>query len=61
MLYFAEAVSISLAIGVAAALWQAKPGNRLRDALGVAGTGLILWLLGGLAVLLGVPIHGISD
>ena len=61
MLHFAKAVSISLMIGVAAALWDAKPGNRLKDALGVASTGLIIWLLAGLAVLLGVPIHGISD
>ena len=61
MLHFAKAVSISVMIGVAAALWQAKPGERLKPASGVACTALILWLAGGLAVLLGVPIHGISD
>jgi hypothetical protein len=61
MLAFAKAVSVSLLIGVAVALWRAKPGARLKEALGVAGAILAISLACGLAVLLGVPIHGLLD
>ena len=61
MLAFVKAVSVSVLIGVAIALWRAKPGARLKEALGVACAILAISLACGLAVLLGVPIHGISD
>ena len=61
MLAFVKAVSVSVLIGVAVALWRAKPGERRKEALGVGLTVLAISLACGLAALLGVPIHGISD
>ena len=61
MIAFVKAVSVSVLIGVAIALWRAEPGARLKEALGVACAILAISLACGLAVLLGVPIHGISD
>ena len=61
MLAFVKTVSVSMLIGVAIALWTAKPGERLKEIRVMALTVLAISLACGLAALLGVPIHGISD
>lgn len=61
MLAFVKAVGVSMLIGVAIALWTAKPGERLKEIRVMALTVLAISLACGLAALLGVPIHGISD
>ena len=61
MLAFAKGVGVSMLIGVAIALWTAKPGQRLKEIRVMALTVLTISLACGLAALLGVPIHGISD
>jgi len=61
MLAFVKAVGVSVLITVAVALWRAKPGQCLKEALGTALTVLAISLACGLAALVGVPIHDISD
>ena len=58
---FATIIIFALVIGVGAALWQAKPGERLKDSGKAVLAVLAISLAGGLAALLGVPIKGISE
>lgn len=61
LMNFVKVVTTSLAIGVGVAVLRAKAGERLRDAGNVAFAILAISMAAGLAVLMGVEIHGISD
>lgn len=61
LMNFVKVVMSSLAIGVGVALLCAKAGERLRDAGKVAFAILTISMAAGLAALMGVEIHGISD
>ena len=60
MPHFVNAVLVSLAIGVGVTLLRARPGQRLRESLGVTVAILSISLACGIAALLGVPIKGIN-
>ena len=61
LLGFVKWVAICVAFAVGAALWRAKPGERLKDSMKAASATLAICLAGGLAAYMGVEIKGISN
>jgi hypothetical protein len=61
MLNFLKTVAINVAIAVGFALWQAKPGERLKDSREAAFAVLAISLAVGLAMLMGVEFKGPSN